>query len=180
MKISYILPIIGLLSAVWLHAQTATDSSSQRASNTNLGDSRNSSEADAKFLKKAAQGGMAEVKLSELAEKNASKAEVKEYAAMMIADHTGANTKVAALAKSKGVELPTELDRKHQGIHDELKDKKGSDFDDEYVKVMIADHKMTSKLFEKQAENGDDEEIKALANNILPTLKAHLKAAEAL
>jgi putative membrane protein len=53
---------------------------------------------DSDFLKKAAKGGMAEVELGKLALQKASSPDVKEFADLMIRDHTKANRELTALA----------------------------------------------------------------------------------
>src|SRR5689334_1753041 len=48
-------------------------------------------ETSSNFLVKAANGGMTEVQLAELAKQNAASARVKDFSEMMIRDHTDAN-----------------------------------------------------------------------------------------
>ena len=52
------------------------------------------------FVKKAAAGGLAEVKLSELAKERASDAKVKDFAAQMVTDHTQANNELKPVKTS--------------------------------------------------------------------------------
>ncbi len=58
--------------------------------------------ADKDFLLAAAQGGMTEVKLGELAARNGSRDDVKEFGRMMVKDHTRINEDLRALAAEKG------------------------------------------------------------------------------
>src|SRR4051812_35707514 len=76
--------------------------------------------ADEQFVEKAAQGGMAEVRLGELASQKASTPEVKELGSMMVKDHSAANKELTELAAKKGISVSTELDPKHQGTLDKL------------------------------------------------------------
>src|SRR5579872_2657875 len=64
------------------------------------------SSADQKFIKEAAQGGMAEVELGQLAIQNASSEQVKKFGQRMVTDHSKANDQLKELAASKGVTLP--------------------------------------------------------------------------
>ena len=61
---------------------------------------------DKMFLRKAAEGGIAEVKLGELAVQKASSDDVKAFAQKMVEDHTRMNNDMAQLADSMGVMLP--------------------------------------------------------------------------
>ncbi|MDP9079661.1 MAG: DUF4142 domain-containing protein [Bacteroidota bacterium] len=131
---------------------------------------------DAKFAVAAANGGMAEVELGQLAQQKAANAKVKDFGAMMVTDHTKANDEMKALAKSKGITLPVAIDTDEQKVKDDLSAKSGADFDKAYVSNMIDDHKKDIKEFEDASKNCKDADLKAFAINTLPTLKMHLDA----
>src|SRR5580698_5404339 len=61
---------------------------------------------DASFYKTLARGGIAEVRLGKLAERKSADPNVKEFAAMMVKDHSAANAQLRTLAASKNVALP--------------------------------------------------------------------------
>jgi len=61
---------------------------------------------DQSFYNNAAQGGMAEVQLGQMAEHKGQSVAVKDYGKMMVQDHTAANNKLKSIAAGKGVELP--------------------------------------------------------------------------
>src|ERR1035441_5412304 len=71
------------------------------------------SKTDQDFILAAAQGGMTEVKLGELAAQNGKRDDVKAFGQMMVKDHTAINDDLKALATQKGVTLPDNLDAKH-------------------------------------------------------------------
>src|SRR5471030_480556 len=93
--------------------------------------------ADTNFILAAAQGGMTEVKLGELAATNAMREDVKNFGQMMVKDHTAINDNLKALAAQKGITLPDGLDAKHQGMVDKMAALMGSEFDDAYINGMI-------------------------------------------
>src|SRR4051794_22478203 len=62
--------------------------------------------ADQKFVMKAAQGGMAEVKLGELAKEKGKSDEVKKFGEQMVTDHSKANEDLKGVASQKGITLP--------------------------------------------------------------------------
>ena len=45
---------------------------------------------------------------------------------------------------------------------------------------MVSDHRSTVEMFENYATTGKDPDVKAFAQQTLPTLKAHLAAVKAL
>jgi putative membrane protein len=135
--------------------------------------------SDKKFIDEAAQGGMAEVKLGQLAAEKASSEDVKKFGQMMVDDHTKANEELKSLAQKKMVDLPTDIG-KHQKTYDKLSKLSGSDFDKAYMDAMVKDHKEDVSEFEKQAARGQDSELKAWAAKTLPTLQMHLSHAEDL
>jgi putative membrane protein len=133
--------------------------------------------SDEKFLLEAASGGILEVKLGELAAKNAESADVRTFAKRMVDAHTQANVELIILAKVEGVTVPKELQRKHQDLYDKLKKLQGAEFDRAYMKHMVADHEEDIAQFKKEAADGKEEKTKAFASKTLPTLKEHLKLA---
>jgi putative membrane protein len=128
---------------------------------------------DKEFITKAAQGGMAEVELGQLALKQASSDDVKQFAQKMVDDHSKANDELKGLAASKSVTLPTDTGKENKAMMDKLAKLSGADFDREYMKHMVKDHNTDVALFEKQAKSGKDAETKAWAEKTLPTLREH-------
>jgi putative membrane protein len=134
--------------------------------------------ADSSFVTKAAQGGMAEVKLGNLARDKAESPDVKKFGETMVADHTRANDELKHLAASKGITLPTGIDSKDQATYDRLSKLSGAAFDKAYMRDMVADHKTDISEFKREADRGADADLKAFASKTLPTLEHHLQMAE--
>jgi putative membrane protein len=133
---------------------------------------------DAEFIKKAAVGGMAEVKLGQLAQEKGSSQEVKDFGAKMVADHGKANDELKGIASAKGLEVPADLDAKNQAVYDRLSKLSGSEFDKAYVKDMVRDHKEDVSEFEHASKSLQDPELKGFAEKTLSVIKAHLEHAE--
>src|SRR5688572_362162 len=72
------------------------------------------------FAKQAMLANKAEVKLGELAGQKAQSSEVKEFAQMMVREHTNGLNTLKEAVKGQGVEEPAQLDAKHQALHDRL------------------------------------------------------------
>jgi putative membrane protein len=131
---------------------------------------------DRKFMEKAAMDGLAEVELGKLAQQKASNDQVKQFGTRMATDHQKANDELKGIASSKGVQLPTAPDSKHQKNMDKLA--KAKNFDHEYMEMMVKDHKDTVSEFRKHSTGSKDPEVKAFAAKTLPTLEDHLKMAQ--
>lgn len=131
---------------------------------------------DVDFMQKAAIGGMLEVELGKLAQQRGTQDTVKKFGSRMAQDHAKSGEELKKLAATKGVALPTALDRKHRKVVDDLT--KSGRFDHEYMEYMVKDHKEDIKAFEKEANSGKDADVKGFASKTLPTLQEHLKLAE--
>lgn len=136
------------------------------------------SSGDKKFMMTAAMGGMAEIESARLALQKSSMDSVKEYAQKMIDDHTKAGDELKALAASKGVALPTELDAKHMAMMAKMQNASGMAFDRMYVQEMgVKAHEKMEKLFRDESAKGRDADTKAFAAKTLPVVQMHLTMA---
>jgi putative membrane protein len=160
-----------LLSAFALCAQNTSD---QHLDN---GNKKMTSSADTTFAMKAAQGGMAEVKLGQLAVDKGSNPDVKEFGQRMINDHTKANDQLKSICSSENMTLPADLNAKDQAEFDRLSKLSGPSFDKAYMKGMVKDHEADVKEFQKEANSGKDPQLKQFASTTLPTLQSHLQMA---
>ena len=162
------------------------------------------SNSDRKFVNDQLSGGMAEVQLGQLAKDHASSADVKQFAQMMIDDHTKAGDQLKQVASGNNIEQQPQIDSKHQNLMDKLSKMNGSDFDKAYMDAMVDDHEqdvsdvrsrvdedrsVTDKLQGKNPENAaavkpktSDDRITMAVNqwaaDTLPTLEHHLDRAK--
>lgn len=134
--------------------------------------------SDRQFMDKAAQGGMAEVELGQLAQQNGQSQAVKDFGQRMVTDHSKANEQLKQLAAQKGVSLPATVDAKDKAIENKLSKLQGAAFDKAYMKDMVADHKQDVAEFKKASMTAKDPDLKSWAGQTLPTLESHLQEAE--
>jgi putative membrane protein len=133
---------------------------------------------DETFAMKAAQGGLAEVQLGQLALQKASNSDVKEFAQKMVDDHQSANEKLKDAAGKENFALPVALAAKDKAEAARLNNLSGGAFDKAYMAHMVADHRKDVAEFQREAKSGQDEQIKNFAQETLPTLQEHLKLAQ--
>lgn len=180
MKNSHFKAIPLILSGIAFCMMTTADSAAYPISNHYEGKHFKTlaDTSDADFAMKAAAGGLKEIEAGKIASNNASSDRVKKFAEMMISDHSKANEELKALASKKGISLPASLPQEKQADVQKLQQINGSEFDKQYMNMMVADHEKTIALFEQGAANAKDEEIREWAKGKLPALKMHLKSAQ--
>ncbi|MGH8243246.1 MAG: DUF4142 domain-containing protein [Steroidobacteraceae bacterium] len=132
---------------------------------------------DKSFIKKAAQGGMAEVEAGELAANKATNQEVRKFGMTMAKEHGAANKKLADLAKSKGIQLPSTMGEEHMETLEALQATNGPRFDAKYMEDMVKGHEEMLQLLKNEIASGQDAAVKAFAQEMLPTVESHLKEA---
>ena len=136
--------------------------------------------ADASFIQTAAQGGMAEVQMAQLAEQNSKSKSVKAYADQMIKDHTPANDQLKQIATTKGATVPAGVNDDQQKMMAMLQGEKGRKFDHDYIAGQIAGHQDMLTAFQTEAASGTDTDLKSFASQTVPTIQEHLTAAQKL
>ena len=145
-----------------------------------MGQAMKASSKDQQFVQRAARDGLAEVKLGQMAAERASNPDVQRFGQRMVTDHTKANQELMALAQSKNISVPKDIDKQHQRTAAALGKKRGASFDRDYMRDMVKDHEKAVQLFTTEANEGRDADIKAFAAKTLPTLQEHLQMARQL
>lgn len=140
----------------------------------------NKMEKDADFAVTAAEDGMFQVKVAQLAETNASSSEVKSYAKSIIAEHNKLNEDLRQLATSKDITLPVSLSDRCQRKYDDVYEKSGREFDEKFADLMEKEHKDAVDNFKKESEKGNDSDMRAFASRNIATLEHHRAMAEDL
>ncbi|NYF89449.1 DUF4142 domain-containing protein [Tunturiibacter empetritectus] len=152
--------------------QVPASATSMQDSAANSGDTAQNMK-DKMFLRKAAQGGMAEVKLGQLAAQKGSSDEVKAFGQKMVDDHTKLNNDMAPIADSMGVRLPTNLNKEDQAEYDKLNGLSGNDFDTEYLSFMVKDHHKDLHEFRQEAASTTDPTLQTAVNNATKVIHEH-------
>ena len=165
---------------------------------------------DRDLIRDVAVMNAADLDLGRLASERAVTADVKQFAQMMVTDHTGAGDKLNQFASQHAVDVPAQLDDKHRDLREDLAKKQGMDFDKAYADAMVDEHqKLVDKLesridkstitrAEVDNKNAPDTKVKAQsvlpeksdnpntqavnqwAADLYPVAYAHLQAAKAL
>ena len=166
------------LSAIGSWAVLAHQDSPATASTRTAAAKSRPAMGDAHFAKEAAQGGMAEVKLGQLAQEKGANDSVKSFGRRMVDDHSKAGNKLKEVASRENITLPTDISAKDQAMYDTLSKLNGAAFDRAYARDMVKDHETDVAAFQKEANAGKDDSMKSFASETLPTLQDHLKQAK--
>lgn len=180
-----------ICSAVYLVAcgnnddsATTTDTSTTTVTTdtTNMGSANMIAvgDTDRQFIMEAASGGMMEVEAGRLAEQSAQNARVKAFGAMMVRDHSAANSELMALASARNITLPDSMMEKHKSHIEKLRTATGRAFDKEYMSMMVMDHNEDVNKFQVAANNAQDTAVRGFANRTLPVLRMHKDSATAI
>ncbi len=135
------------------------------------------SSTDRDFAVKAAQGGMAEVALGNLAQQQGFSLKVKEYGKKLSEDHGKANNELMQIASREGITLPSTMDSKQQDTVDRFSKLSGARFDREFLKDSVKDHEDDIAEFQKEASQGSDAALRDFAASHVSTLHDHLDTA---
>ena len=135
---------------------------------------------DASFIQTAAQGGMAEIQMAQLAEQNSRSKAVKAYAEQMIKDHTANDDQLKQIATAKGATLPAGVNDDQQKAMTALQGENGRRFDHDYVAAQVEDHTAMLSTFQTEAASGTDADLKSFAAQTVPVVQEHLTEAQKL
>jgi putative membrane protein len=130
-----------------------------------------------------------EIEAGKLAKTNGT-AGTKAYGATLVKDHTANNTKLAAIAKKKGVTaipdeqpMTEEQKQEHQKMMDtmaKLQSMKGADFDKEFLPMMIEGHDKEVGRLDAAIASVKDADIVSHLKATKPVVQKHADAAKAL
>ena len=157
--------------------------SSSSSAEANQASGQNSSKlthSEREFVRKAAEGGEAEVQLGNLAQEKASSNDVKQFGQRMVTDHTKANDQLKQLASSEGLTLPQQPNAMQKAEIARLSKLSGNKFDDAYMKMMVKDHTKDVSEFKETSKTATNPQLKEFVSSTLPTLESHLKEAKSI
>ncbi len=186
MKITVLITLSVLLMAGCMHrSETTTSAGASSPGMTSEtsgggGSAAQLSSEDTKFIRQAAQAGMAEVRMGQLASQNAQDQALKDFGQRLVTDHTKANQELAQIASQKGATVPMNMDSSDQKMIDNLSSLSGAEFDRVCVKDAVDAHEKAIKDFKTASEECKDPDLKAFAQKTLPILQEHLDMAKKL
>ncbi len=156
-------------------AQPNSGATSSSAANSS---SSPSSNPDQEFVTKAAQGNSAEVELGKIVAAKSKDPNVKQFAQMMVKDHTTALNELQELAQTKNLNFNDDLPDDAKSLQQKLSSDTGKQLDKDYMDEMVEDHQKDVQEFTDKSQNAKDPDVKQWASKTLPTLQKHLEKAQ--
>ena len=135
---------------------------------------------DKMFLMKSAEGGMAEIQMSQLALKKSKNPDVRMYAQKMIDDHTTLIANMKPFADQMGVQPPTKLNPAHMQEMERLKSMSGQNFDKEYITAMVGDHHKDLGEFMTERDTTQNADLKTTVAQGTDVIKQHTEMIDQL
>lgn len=137
-------------------------------------------DVDENFALMAAMSNHAEITAGQSASTKAENDGIREFGQMMVSDHTDARQDLRDIVDDLGLHAPDSLDALHVRIADTLGMLTGRAFDSVYINSQVRDHLMAISLFQNEAANGQNAQLRAYATRLLPSLQMHLHHADSL
>ncbi len=176
MRLNWRMPICAMLAA----ALGLSMAGCQRSAD-NVQAARETSvltDADRHFLNKAGRDNLEEQELGRIVLEKTKNSDVRDYAQMLVDDHTKALKDLVVLMKDKGMAQPKGLPKAEHEAWNKLKGMTGAEFDREFVNMMVRDHQDAAKEFQHESNMAQDYDVKIYANHVLPVLQKHLQKAQ--
>ena len=125
--------VLVFCGAIALPLAVAQAPTSDSSSSSSAKPSPSAPATDAKFMREAANGGMAEVELGQLAAQKAASDQVKQFGQRMATDHEKANDQLYQLATQKNIRLPKGPPASERAEKSRLEKLSGDEFDKAYM-----------------------------------------------
>ncbi len=143
------------------------------------------------FVQQALKSGEEEVALAKMAAEKSQNNDVKQFAQMLVSDHTALNEQLALLAKRNGATPPKSgTDSSPPPTAPgagpaspkarQLATLSGSEFDKKFLEMIVEGHEKSVETYTKASESEPNPAAKKLANEALPKIKEHLAQAKSL
>jgi len=134
------------------------------------------------FLAQAASANQFEIDSSQLALQASQNQAVRNYANLLIADHTRLGAQVTATAQSAGLTMPPPgLLPAQQAALDQLRAAgAGPSFDMAYRQAQIDAHNQAIGLMQNYSTSGDVPALRSAAAGAIPMMQMHLQQAQML
>lgn len=127
------------------------------------------------FVQAAAMSNLYEIAAANIALDKAEAGSVRDFAQMMVTDHSKALETLEDAVGSSGqtLALPINLDADHQAKVDILQSLQGAAFDREYLSQQMTAHREALTLLKSYGGEGEIAELRQFAQGAIPTVQKH-------
>jgi putative membrane protein len=132
------------------------------------------------FLDFAAEVNQSEIQAGLAAEKKAEAPAVRAFARLMVLDHMGLESQLAAVATENGVQLPNEPSEQSKQQMATLQGMNGTKFDAAYMQHMVQGHQQAVERFKSERGQAQSQPVEPVVGATLPIIEQHLALAQAV
>ena len=138
------------------------------------------SAADKAFMTSAASGSAYELQLSKIAQSKAQDPKVRQYADMIVSDHTTADKQFQLLARHYGVDVSTTPSGQDQAKLDKIGNASGAAFDKAYLALMKEINQQDIGAEQQEIAATGNTQLKQFVQTMLKGDSKHKRGAETL
>jgi len=160
--------------------QAASDAAGSAARLAGDREQANAGSKDQKCAMKIADVNNFEIQAGQLAQQKAQSNEIKQFAKMMVDDHTQAQQQLQQITQQKGWQFSQELMPVHRAMLDELNKLDGQEFERAYLYGQVAGHTKTALKLRDDKTELQDAQLRQYAATILPKVQQHLQHGQRL
>lgn len=133
------------------------------------------------YMAMAASSDLFEIESSRLALQQSQNPAVRQFAQMMITDHTRSTQELTSTAQSAGLNPPPpSLLPPQQAALDRVRSASSMDFDATYKREQIAAHQQALALHQNYAASGDNTALRGVASRVAGVVQNHYSMAQSL
>lgn len=138
-------------------------------------------QSDIDYLNKIAQGNLAEISWSKIAQDSATNTRVLQFAQQMITEHQQSQTQLDSLARSYNVNLNTTLDTSYARWGDSLRAQiKGRNFDTLFMGQQVRHHDSMINVLTATFTNAKNNNVITWSGNQLQNVTRHRDSANVI
>jgi putative membrane protein len=173
-----VLLVLGLITVGCTSTNKASTPDTTAHPNSGAAASSPSMSGDQGFVTKAAQGNSAEVALGQIVVAKSKNPAVKQFAQLMVKDHSAALNELQDLAQTKNLNFNDDLPDAAKALQTKLSNDTGKQLDKDYMDSMLEDHQKDVQEFTDASQKAQDPDVKQWASKTLPILQKHLEKAQ--
>ncbi|MFL5493515.1 MAG: DUF4142 domain-containing protein, partial [Gemmatimonadales bacterium] len=138
----------------------------------------NDVKADRQFIQEVAADNTLEIRLGQMAQRQASGSDVKRLADRMVSDFTRWQDRWTSMASRNGLPVQPGMGNLHRQKLERLQKASKGQFDRVYVRTVIENLQSIVPYFENEGRSARSSQVRNLVQDELPTLRQHLEMAK--
>lgn len=132
------------------------------------------------FVRSTTAANRFEVQSSQLALTRSVSPRVRQFAHLMIRDHSRADRQLTATARRVGIRTPDGIDAWHLRLLGTVRRARGPEFQRAYIDTQVDAHLRLVSLHRNYLRNARNSQVRRVAERWLPVFQEHLRMAQLL